>query len=104
MVPSKAGGPAMQAIRDKLAVLELDLNDAANGVWLPGPRSTEAPGEPAYHPRLTNDKYNEAMIKLLNPVATKQEAIRVLAEIATMLQSREFPGVRPRPPKNGDQP
>jgi A nuclease family of the HNH/ENDO VII superfamily with conserved AHH len=104
MVPSKDGGSAMQAIRDKLALLDLDLNDAANGVWLPGSRSVEKPGEPAYHPRLANDRYNEAMIKLLNPVTTKQEAIRVLAEVAAMLQSREFPGVRPRPPKNGDEP
>jgi hypothetical protein len=104
MVPSRDGGPAMQAIRDKLAVLDLDLNDAANGIWLPGWKSVETPGEPAYHQRLANDDYNQAIIELLEPVTTKQEAIGVLERIGARLQIQDFPGVRPRPPKEGTEP
>jgi hypothetical protein len=103
MVPSRDGGPAMQAIRDKLALLDLDLNDAANGIWLPCAKAP-ADATEAYHPRLTNDVYNEEVVFLLSNATTKEDAVRILETIASQLQANTFPGVRPRPNNVGGNP
>jgi hypothetical protein len=96
IVPSRAGGARMDAIRNLLADVGVGLNDAPNGTWVPSARSAEdAPG--AYHPRLNNDVYNDAVIQELTGVTTKEQAINILADIAARLATGDFPGVRPRP-------
>lgn len=96
MIPSTAGGADMDRVRAELQRLGLDLNDAANGVWLPGWRSAEgSPG--AYHQALNNDVYNRAIRSLFRDVTTLDEARAVLADIKGQLKDGSFPGVRPRP-------
>lgn len=97
MVPSNAGGPAMDALRSRLAGMGLDLNTAANGVWLPGSDSTPVVGEPAYHPRLNNTEYLSAVDDAFRNVTTVDQALAVLADIKSQLQNGTFPGIRPRP-------
>jgi hypothetical protein len=97
IVPSRAGGEDMEALRQRLVGLGLDLNDAANGVWLPGPDApVEAPE--AYHRRLNNRDYNEAVVRAFDEVTTLQEAKDVLSRIGSLLQQggARFPGIRPR--------
>jgi hypothetical protein len=96
IVPTTAGDARMDAVRAKLKALGLDLNDAANGVWLPGHRADPNAPE-AYHPRLNNDVYNDTVANALKDLTNLQAAIRVLADIRSQLQANDFPGVRPRP-------
>jgi A nuclease family of the HNH/ENDO VII superfamily with conserved AHH len=96
IVPSRAGGERMDAIRDKLIGLDVNLNGADNGVWLPSARSPDGAGG-AHHPRLNNDTYNDAVSQELRGVTTRVQAISVLADIAARLRTGDFPGVRPRP-------
>jgi hypothetical protein len=96
LVPSDAGGPGMQELRLRLQGLGIDLNDAANGVWLPGPKAP-ADAQEAYHRRLNNTKYNNAVEEALRDVTNKQQAEDTLQRIKTQLQRNNFPGVRPRP-------
>lgn len=95
-VPVAAGGPEMAALREKLAALGIDINDAANGVWLPGPASDPNAPE-AYHPRLNNGEYNAAVIDAFRDVTTAADARLTLDRIGNSLQQGDFPGVRPRP-------
>ena len=95
IVPSNAGGAAMGAVRMKLAALGVDLNSAENGVWLPTSRSPiGAPG--AYHPRLNNAEYLEAVARSFTDARTKGQAEAILRDIKGQLLSETFPGVRPR--------
>lgn len=86
----------MDAIREKLKNLGIDINDAANGVWLPGPNAN-ADAPEAYHPRLNNRVYNNAVAEALERVTTKDAAISALDRIARKLKEGDYPGVRPRP-------
>jgi hypothetical protein len=98
MIPTRDGGALIDAVRAKLATLGLnDLNDAANGVWLPGYRSAPTADEPAYHERLHNGDYFEAVARVFVGVTTIDEANDALAQIRSQLQDGTFPGTRPRP-------
>jgi A nuclease family of the HNH/ENDO VII superfamily with conserved AHH len=92
MVPSRAGGERMQELRDRLAGLGLtDLNEAVNGVWLPGyyadPNAPES-----YHGQLNNDVYFDAVIEQFRGVTNLDEAIEILQRIASRLRDGTFPG------------
>jgi hypothetical protein len=97
IVPSRAGDARMEALRQRLEGLGLKLNDAVNGVWLPGADAPEGAQE-AYHPRLNNRLYNEAVIAAFRGVTTLAEAQDILARIGSQLQQggNAFPGIRPR--------
>ena len=86
----------MEALRTRLAELGIDLNDAANGVWLPGPKAPEDATE-AYRRRLNNDEYNNAVDQVFRGVANRQDALAALERIESRLKDGSFPGVRPRP-------
>jgi A nuclease family of the HNH/ENDO VII superfamily with conserved AHH len=97
IVPSRAGGQDMEQLRQRLGDLGLNLNEAANGVWLPGVGAPDdATG--AYHPRLNNTEYNEAVLNAFRGVTTLERARQVLADIGSQLQQggNAFPGIRPR--------
>jgi A nuclease family of the HNH/ENDO VII superfamily with conserved AHH len=96
IVPSNAGDARMDALRAQLVALGIDLNDAANGVWLPGPKAPEDAPE-AYHRRLNNSDYNEAVAGIFDGVASREEALVALRDISNQLRDGNFPGVRPRP-------
>jgi A nuclease family of the HNH/ENDO VII superfamily with conserved AHH len=97
IVPSGAGGSLMDEVRARLVSFGIDLNNALNGVWLPG---SDAPSDAteAYHERLNNREYNDAVVEAFNNVSNAQQAIDALARIKTQLQNGTFPGVRPRRP------
>lgn len=96
IVPSRAGGTDMQPVRDKLISLGIKLNDAENGVWLPGPNAS-ADAEEAYHRTLNNADYFRAVIAAFEPVTTLDQAKAVLKDIGSQLQNADFDGVRDRP-------
>ena len=96
IVPSEAGDARMEALRAKLAGLGIDLNNAANGVWLPGPNAPEDVIE-AYHRRLNNKVYNKAVADAFVQVTNKEDALDTLARIRSQLENAKLPGVRPRP-------
>jgi hypothetical protein len=86
----------MDELRDRLQGMGLDLNAAGNGVWLPGANAPEG-ATGAYHPRLNNREYNDAVIDAFRNVRTLGQAQQTLQDIRTQLQDGSFPGVRPRP-------
>jgi hypothetical protein len=96
IVPSEAGGPRMDALRAKLLLLDIKLNDATNGVWLPGPGASRDATE-AYHRTLNNTDYNNAVDDVFKGVLTREQAISALRDISSQLKDGSFPGVRPRP-------
>lgn len=93
VIPS--GDRRVEDLRQSLKGWGIDINDADNGVWLPGSRSPDsAPG--AYHPRLNNDQYRDAIREALRGVRSPDEARETLRSIGERLKQGEFPGVRPR--------
>jgi hypothetical protein len=79
----------------KLKNWGIDINDADNGVWLPGSKSPEnAPG--AYHPRLNNKEYIDGVRRELLSARNADEARARLRLIGEDLQRGEFSGVKPR--------
>ena len=85
----------MDALRTRLVTLGINLNDAANGVWLPGPNAPQDATE-AYHRRLNNADYNDAVIASFKGVANQEAAAAILKDVRSQLQNGTFPGVRPR--------
>jgi hypothetical protein len=82
-------------LRDKFEQWGIGLNDAANGVWLPGSTApSDATG--SYHERLHNSEYRDAISRAFEGIATRQDALDKLAEIKQQLQAGTFPGSRPR--------
>ncbi|MCY7317077.1 MAG: AHH domain-containing protein [Rubrivivax sp.] len=97
IVPSRAGDARMEALRQRLSGMGLDQNEAANGVWLPGPDAPlDAPG--AQHRQLNNGGYNNAVVEAFRGVTTPERAREVLQDIRTLLQKGgdAFPGIRSR--------
>jgi A nuclease family of the HNH/ENDO VII superfamily with conserved AHH len=89
------GSPEMQQLRLKLQNLGVDLNDLANGVLLPGSESIQGTSG-AYHPRLDNQIYNNAVYDELIGVTSAGRAREILQEIGSRLRAGDFPGIRPR--------
>jgi len=65
----------------------IDINDAANGVFLPMAKEV---AEGAYHPSLHTNKYYDEINSLLSDVTSKQEALDVLEYISEALQDGTF--------------
>jgi A nuclease family of the HNH/ENDO VII superfamily with conserved AHH len=96
IVPTNAGGVLMDELRARLAALGLtNLNQAINCVWLPGPNAP-ADATEAYHRRLNNDDYNDAVINEFRNVTTLDQVKDVLNDISDKLRRNAFPGARPR--------
>jgi rhs family protein-like protein len=75
----------------------IDLNSAANGVFLPSRPGSTAPG--AYHPSLHSDDYYDALRDDFRNVGTRDEAIEALDRIRDQLLDATYPGSKPVPPK-----
>jgi len=85
-------------LRQQFAEWGIDLNDAANGVWLPG---SGAPSDAAgsYHERIHNSEYRRAVQRAFEGVTSHEDALATLDRIRTQLEAGTFPGSRPRVPK-----
>lgn len=65
----------------------IDINDSANGVFLPTVKDV---AEGAYHPSLHTNAYYDEINNLLSGVTSKQEALDVLNYISESLQNGTF--------------
>lgn len=69
-----------RAILQKYGV---DINDAANGIFLPTVRDV---AEGAYHPSLHTDSYYRKVTELLSSAKSKDDVLDILEDIADQLQ------------------
>ena len=93
------GDRRAQRIRDLLGSFNppIDLNSAANGVFLPSRPGSTAPG--AYHPSLHSDDYYDALEIDFENVDSRDRAIATLDRIRDRLLERTYPGSKPVPPR-----
>ena len=65
------------------------MNGAENGVWLP---SRDYPGRTAtIHRGRSHGDYNREILERLDEVTSREEALRILAEIREELLSGDLP-------------
>jgi A nuclease family of the HNH/ENDO VII superfamily with conserved AHH len=81
----------LDRLRQRFADWGIDLNDAANGVWLPG---SQAPADAtgSYHERLHNGEYRDAIAEAFRGITTRDKALDKLVEIRQQLENGTFPG------------
>lgn len=65
----------------------VDINDAANGVFLPIAKDV---ADAAYHPALHTNMYYDEVNELLKEAISKQDVIDILTYIAKSLQDGTF--------------
>jgi RHS repeat-associated protein len=80
------GAAESRAILEKF---NIDINDPANGVYLPRTASSNAPG--AYHPSLHTKVYYEELFSRLSQATTRDEVIHILNQIRQELLANTFP-------------
>jgi hypothetical protein len=97
IVPSEKWAE-LDDLRRQFGAWKVDLNDAANGVWLPGSQSA-LDSEGSYHNRLHNSDYRRAVERAFEGVASREDALEVLDRIRGQLEAGTFPGSRPRLPR-----
>ncbi len=74
--------------RTVLLKFGIDINDAANGVFLPTIKNVSAA---SYHPGLHTNKYYENVNRMLLEATSEKEARDILDKIASMLLNGKFP-------------
>lgn len=80
---------AVQA-RRKLYSLGIDIDDPANGVWLPTEKSpSSVPG--INHRKIHTNTYREQVARDLQSATTKEEAIEILEDIKQRILDEDFP-------------
>ena len=79
--------PAVKILED----LEIGIDDAVNGVYLPNSKAAAEASGLAYHRGLHTNKYYDAVNARLRGSASKEEAIERLGEIASELVAGTFP-------------
>jgi hypothetical protein len=77
--------------RQVLKKFGININDAANGVFLPAETDTVKLGNEAVHGTLHTKAYYQAVNAVLKDARTRQEAIGLLQAIGRALQSGDFP-------------
>ena len=78
--------PSAEAARQTLLEYGVDINDAANGVFLPTIKGESG----AYHPSLHTDGYYRKVTEALNIATSKEDVIDILADIAEQLSKGIF--------------
>ena len=73
-----------RAILQKYGV---DINDAANGTFLPTVKDVT---DGAYHPSLHTDSYYRRVTELLSSAKSKEDVLDILNDIAEQLQNGTF--------------
>ena len=79
--------PKAAEARATLQKYVIDINDPANGVFLPTAKDV---AEGAYHPSLHTNAYYDEINNLVSGVTSKQEALDVLNYIFESLQNGTF--------------
>lgn len=97
IIPEGVKDERLQNIRDKLAGYGIGINDAVNGVYLPGPKGDASDG--SYLRSLHNSKYYDQLQRDFARVQSREEAIEVLGRIREELKSSTYPGSKPVPTK-----
>lgn len=67
----------------------IEINAAANGVYLPHNQWSRAPG--MYHPSLHTDDYHEEVASRLATATTRENVLEILDEIRGELLNSTFP-------------
>ena len=73
--------------REILEKFGIDINDAANGVFLPNEKNVS---KAIYHPMLNTNKYNDNVYEMLSKAKTREEAIGILDKIRNKLLDGTF--------------
>lgn len=81
--------PGARESREILEKFDIDINDPANGVYLPRTPSSTAPG--AYHPTLHTATYYRELYRLLQQATTRQQVIDTLNFVRQQLLKGTFP-------------
>jgi RHS repeat-associated protein len=81
--------PGARESREILEKFNIDINDPANGVYLPGSSSSSAPG--ANHPSLHTKVYYEELFRRLSQATTRDQVIQILNQIRQELLNNTFP-------------
>jgi hypothetical protein len=89
------GDERAEALRQRLKDLNIDINSAENGVFLPQKPGSTAPG--AYHPKLNNDNYYYQLRKDFRGINSRSDALDVLSNIRGQLLNGTYPGSQPVP-------
>jgi hypothetical protein len=89
IVPTGSNNPDAIEARNKLQGFGIDINSAANGVFLPSTKGSQAPG--AYHPSLHTDDYYNAVNGELRGARTPGQAVDILNDIRGRLLNNNFP-------------
>jgi len=76
-----------QDARETLDELDIDINEAGNGVFLPANRGSPNPDSAATHSTLHTDAYYNEVNRILGGAETREEALEALEYIRTKLQS-----------------
>jgi len=74
-----------------LQKFRININDPANGVFLPGNLATQNINGEAVHSKLHTDKYVTAVNVALKNATTREEAIDILRGIGRALQAGGYP-------------
>jgi hypothetical protein len=80
-----------EAARNILKGFKIGINDASNGVFLPGDKATLVINGETIHASLHTIKYFEDVEEALKQATTRTEAIAVLRHIGQALQAGSFP-------------
>jgi hypothetical protein len=83
--------PRAELARQKLKKLGININDPANGVFLPATGNTMNVGGEAVHRSLHTREYIDAVNDALQRATTKEEVIATLQRIGRALQAGGYP-------------
>jgi hypothetical protein len=82
---------AAEEARTVLQKFKIDINEASNGVFLPGTTSTEIINGEAVHSTIHTKRYVAAVNEALLNAKTREQAIDILTGIAKALRSGGYP-------------
>jgi hypothetical protein len=85
------GSRSSSSAREVLQRFGIDINDAGNGVFLPGRMTSPNSAEAAVHSRIHTDAYYGEVNRLLGQATTRSEALDSLGYIRSQLLSGGFP-------------
>jgi hypothetical protein len=79
--------PEAAEARRYLEKWKIDINDAANGVWLPHKARVDSS---AFHRVIHAGEYYKKVVWMLEKAKSKEHAIRILKEIGRQLSGNTF--------------
>ena len=83
--------PKARVSRELLERFGININDVANGVFLPANRSSFNPAGSAVHSTLHTDSYYKAVDEMLSGASSRSEVLALLDQVRFQLQQGGFP-------------